>query len=299
MIRLRRLRGARGRQRGACVPVADAVRRLDGVHRLDFTELASQPCDVLVQGVLVHHRALRPAHPDQLPPADDRAGPGDQGAEQPELRRGERRGPRTGPEGVGRRVQAQLAGRGRRRDGGAPEQGSQSSGEFGEVERLGEVVIAAGGEAGQPVRHGMAGGEEQHRDGHPAGPQRLAQVATVGVGQPDVHHQGVEAVLGDAKRAGRVRGGRHGEAFLPQAAGHDVPQRRIVFDDEQARRCHLCSLPLRPNVVRRPATVEPARRSLLNRSTAVSRSEGSGQPKARCSSRSASAGLRASTGPCR
>ena len=68
--------------------------------------------------------------------------------------------------------------------------------EIDRVDRLGEIVVAAGVEAGQAVRQRVTGGEEQHRAGDTVRAQRLADVAAVGVREAYVEHE----QLGRARR---------------------------------------------------------------------------------------------------
>jgi len=67
----------------------------------------------------------------------------------------------------------------------------QARDELCERERLGHVVVASGAEAGDAVGKRCAGAEEQDRQLHALRAQRLADVASVGVGQPDVDDQEV------------------------------------------------------------------------------------------------------------
>jgi hypothetical protein len=73
--------------------------------------------------------------------------------------------------------------------------------QLGEREGLGQVVVAAGVEAAQPVGERVQRREEQHRHRDAARPQRLAHVAPVGVRQADVEHEHVGAPSENAARA--------------------------------------------------------------------------------------------------
>ena len=75
--------------------------------------------------------------------------------------------------------------------------------QLGEVQRLGQVVVAAGAEAGEPVGDGVAGREEQHRGVDAVRAQRLADVAPVGVGQADVDDEPVGRCMPDEAIASR------------------------------------------------------------------------------------------------
>ena len=92
---------------------------------------------------------------------------------------------------VRRRVEHEVA-PGADRIHAAPEQGPQSSQQFREGERFGQVVVTARGEAGQPVGEVAARGEEQHRRVQALRAQGGAHVAAVPVGQADVEDERVD-----------------------------------------------------------------------------------------------------------
>src|SRR5262245_43031901 len=71
------------------------------------------------------------------------------------------------------------------------EQGLQARGQLDEGERLRQVVVAAGVEAGHTVDERVPGREEQDRRLNAARAERLAEVAAVGVGQSDVDNERV------------------------------------------------------------------------------------------------------------
>ncbi len=122
-------------------------------------------------------------------------------------------------------------------------QRAQARDELVERERLGHVVVAAGLEAGQPVDQRVAGGEEEHRRLHPLGPERLAGVAPVAVGEADVDHEDVG--LGDRDALEQLRAGADGlaaEPLLAQAAGEHRAQRGVVLDDQHQGRQHGVSI---------------------------------------------------------
>ena len=90
--------------------------------------------------------------------------------------------------------------------------------EFGEVERLGEVVVRAQVKAPHAVIEGVAGGQHQDRRPRPGGAHLPADLEPVDVGQTHVEHDRVvRHRCGEADSLfGRGRAVDQ-EAFLPQA----------------------------------------------------------------------------------
>ena len=86
------------------------------------------------------------------------------------------------------------------------------------VERLGQVVVASGAEAREPVGHGVPGGQEQHRGGDAPRAQGLADVAPVGVGQADVDDQERPGTPARRRPARRLRGHASGPRSPPRRA---------------------------------------------------------------------------------
>ena len=115
----------------------------------------------------------------------------------------------------------------------ALDQRAQPRDELVERERLGQVVVAAGGEAGEAVGQRVAGGEEDHRRVDAPRAQRLDDVAPVRVGQADVddEHVGLRrrAVQSSARRA---RGRRDVEPLLAQAARRQRAQLGVVLEHD-------------------------------------------------------------------
>ena len=108
--------------------------------------------------------------------------------------------------------------------------------ELRERERLGHVVVAAGGEARHAVGQRVTGGQEERGGLHALGAQCLQDVATVGVGQADVDDQ--DAGLLPAERLQELRTaadpGRL-ESFLAQASQEDAAQVGVVLDHHHLR----------------------------------------------------------------
>ena len=123
-----------------------------------------------------------------------------------------------------------LAGRGHP---GAAQQPAQPRDELLDAERLGDVVVAARGQAGDAVLDGVLGGEEQHRHlgalaAHPA--QHLEAVE---VGQHDVEDHGVRPELARRAHGGRAVGrGPHLPALVPQRHREQLREGGLVVDDQ-------------------------------------------------------------------
>ena len=110
-------------------------------------------------------------------------------------------------------------------DPGPADQPAQAGQHLLERERFGDVVVAAGGDAGDPVLDRVAGGQEQHAHRR----VRLAQVAqhlqAGHVGQHDVEHDDLRVVLA-----------RQPDGALPSAAlTASQPSRRSVRVRTSAR----------------------------------------------------------------
>ena len=140
------------------------------------------------------------------------------------------------PQRVARRVEhgtVRVLGRGRRR---TPEQGVQPDPDLVDLERLGEVVVAAGLEAGDLVVQPVARGQEQHRRVDAGGAQGQAEVAPVGVRETDVEHQHVGAP--GHERTQRLGCGRDDHRLVshdPEGAREDRTQCGFVLTDTDDR----------------------------------------------------------------
>ena len=88
---------------------------------------------------------------DELAPAHDLARPRGERRQQAELGRRQRRGALADADAVGGGIEPQAAGAGRAVLAPALEQRADAHEQLGQRERLGQVVVAAGVEAGQPV----------------------------------------------------------------------------------------------------------------------------------------------------
>ena len=108
--------------------------------------------------------------------------------------------------------------------------------DLGERERLGHVVVAADGEAGDLVLDAVAGGEEQDGHADAVGPQASGDLEAVEVGEHHVEHDEVGRVLlGGGQRGPAGHGLADVEALVPQGGGDGVDDRCLVVDDEDLR----------------------------------------------------------------
>ena len=115
----------------------------------------------------------------------------------------------------------------------AAQHGAQASDEFIHRERLDEEIVRAGIQPFEAFGQRIA--RAGNDDGHVAvrGTQFFEEGVALTVGQPEIEHDGLEAVGGDpflrvdkAAHPGRVVAG------LTQRAGQCGAQRQIVFDKE-------------------------------------------------------------------
>ena len=80
----------------------------------------------------------------------------------------------------------------RRGRGGAAQVRANAGEQLGEPERLDQVVVGAGVQAGDDVELLVAGGEDEDREVGPRGSQPAAYVDAVDVGQSEVEHDQVD-----------------------------------------------------------------------------------------------------------
>ena len=122
------------------------------------------------------------------------------------------------------------------RGAGAAHEAAQACDDLFEAERLGDVVVAAGGEPRDAVAHGILRGEEQH--GHVVA--RLAQPLqhrhAVEVGHHDVEHHRVGLELARGLQGLEPRaGGADVPALHAQRHRQQVGEHLLVVDDEHAQ----------------------------------------------------------------
>jgi hypothetical protein len=107
--------------------------------------------------------------------------------------------------------------------------------QLAEVERLGEVVVGAGVEAGDAVLDGVAGGQHQDRRQHPGGTEPVAGLEAVDARQHHVEHDRVVGV-GVRHPEGVLALYRHvrEQAFLTEALANQARKLDFVLHDQHA-----------------------------------------------------------------
>ena len=146
---------------------------------------------------------------------------------------------------AGHRVEGQVGERHRRRFGvvvglGAAQQRAHPGQQFFQRERLGQIVVGAGIEAGDPLGHRVAGGE--HQDGQVvAGAAELtAHLEAVQPRHHHVEHDRVGPIVGDQiERFDAVLGQRDGVAVEGKRAAQRLAHRAIVVNDKYSHG-HQC-----------------------------------------------------------
>jgi ABC-2 type transport system ATP-binding protein len=190
---------------------------------------------------------VRPPSAHEIAAAHCFTGLREQPREQAELGRRQRNGALW----IADRVRHRIKPEPRAVDGGVvpapPQQRLEARHELDECERLAEIVVAAGIEAGNSIHQAVASGEEQHGCMDALRPEGLAQVAAVAVREADVDHERIRHPTLEAFKhlaAGRNRVG--GETLLPQPACEDAAQLVVVLDDHDSlaerhrtRNCHF------------------------------------------------------------
>ena len=114
---------------------------------------------------------------------------------------------------------------------GAPEHRAHPGEQLLERERLDQVVIGAEGEPGKPVVQPVAGREEDDRDVS-RGSQPLCEGEAVVAWQHHVEHRQVGRRGEDALGLATARERRHDVPFGAERRDDRVPQRVLVFDDD-------------------------------------------------------------------
>jgi hypothetical protein len=124
--------------------------------------------------------------------------------------------------------------RGRAGGAGPAQHGPDAGDHLLEAERLGDVVVAADGQAGDLVLGGVLGGQEQHRGAGVARAQPPGHVEAVQVGQHHVEHDQVGAVALHGRQRLQAAGGRrHLEPGQAQAGRQQLEDVGLVLDDKE------------------------------------------------------------------
>ena len=160
----------------------------------------------------------------------------------------------------------------------AADQRSQAGQQFFHMERLGQVVVGTGVDAGHLLVPAVARGEDQHRHRAAACPPFAQHGDAIHLRQAEVeHHCVVGFVVAQVMPVDAVAGGIHGVTGGAKAFGQLRLQGRFVFNDQDAHQLLLpsslrrwpcrscsCSAPLRSFL---PMTA-PVRASTLSLTSA-------------------------------
>ena len=148
----------------------------------------------------------------------------------------------------------------------APHDGADPGDQLPEAERLDDVVVRAQLQPDHPIDLGAASGDHQDRDGRP-GPQLLAEVVAVHVGQAQVEKHHLRGGGGQGAGPGATRLTSNPSLVSPSASGSAIPSsssttRILILKGWHAIRCrrHL------------PVWVSPARRPGVHTADTVSSS---------------------------
>ena len=116
---------------------------------------------------------------------------------------------------------------------GATKDGADAGDDLLQAEGLGDVVVAADGQALDLVRHVVAGGQEEDGGGHVTLAQAPGHGEAVHVGQHDVEdHQVGGRLLHRLEGAVAVSGDRDLEACEAQGRGEQVADVGFIVDDK-------------------------------------------------------------------
>ncbi len=116
-------------------------------------------------------------------------------------------------------------------------QGADAGHQFGDVERLGQVVISAYPQAFDLVLDGGRGGQHQYPGAVPAGGYLAADLVAVDAGQVPVQHDHVIPVDGGlGERVAAVEGHVDGHALTAQYGRYRQRQLGVVLDHQHPHR---------------------------------------------------------------
>ena len=201
--------------------------------------LAAQPRDVHVDHVVERRRPRRflPDVTRQRLARHDLALVAHQEFEQLELTNGQVDRPATAQHLARDQIHLEVADREPRRirHAAAAHQRTDAGEQFGEGERLDEVVVRAGVEAGHAVLQRVARGEDEHRRLHAALAQRAQDLKAVAPRQRQVEQHHVERLRVDAEER-RFAGAldHHVVPFIFEAFAQGIGHLLFVLNDEDS-----------------------------------------------------------------
>ena len=182
------------------------------------------------------------------------AGLFEQGAQQGEFARRDLEGLASEAHAVARRIEFErtVTQHGLTAAAAPAQQGADAGAEFVEVERFHEVIVGAGIECLHPLAHGVARGQDQHRQVVAGGAQFAQHRYAILARQAEVEQdEGVVVVAQGCERGDAVLDPVHGVVILAQRSLHGTAQHRIVFGEEEAHggdyaparcgRAHCCT----------------------------------------------------------
>src|SRR6266540_2868363 len=206
---------------------------------LNRVELAAQVVDVGLDDAVVAAEVVAPHVVEDLALGQYPARVGHEVAQQLELG-GRQRHPGAAPPDLVRLLVQLQVGEGEpgrtRLAAGAPQHRADPRGQLLEAERLGDVVVAAEGQAADLVVGRVPGGQEHHGGTGTGVAQLPDDLEAVQVGQHHVEHHEIRALLaGQLHRLGTVGRGGHRETGEAQGGGEQLEDVRIVLHHEQSR----------------------------------------------------------------
>jgi hypothetical protein len=225
---------------------SDAVAAFpDGLDHRGVAELGPQPLDGGLHGPGERVGRFIPYPFEQFLGRDRPSVRGEQAFQHGEFLAGQRQAPPGADRDPASRVHAQVAvGEGDgQRSGGAPAQGPDAGHQFGEIERLRQVIIGAQPEALDPVPNRPGRGQHQHPALGSARGKDPADVIAVRAGQVPVQHHHVIAVDRCViEGCVAVQGHVDGHALAAQPGGHRPGQELVILGYQHSHRMSRCFL---------------------------------------------------------
>ena len=124
---------------------------------------------------------------------------------------------------------------GAERRAGSPQQRAASRGQFGDLERLDQIVVRARVQAQHPVVEPAARGQDQDRHHILPPPQRANEIQPLAIGQAEIEQH--QIIIVDPQRMLRAIDGFapvDGEALTVEPLADQARQARIIFNQQQA-----------------------------------------------------------------